>query len=894
MENNCKKEITLKSENGTACKNQKNGCFANRSFYGENLFVLMLFILLTLLFTYPIIRNINNAIAGGYGDPLLNTWIIAHDIRTIFTSPTSLFDGNIMYPARDVLTYSEHLVSLSLIGAPVYFVTKSPLITYNFLLITGFIMSAFGAFLLVKYLTGNIWAGIVGGLIFAFIPYKFAQISHIQICFSGFLPFTLYYLHRYLDTGKKREVFLFGLFYTAQCLASWYYLIYVTLLVLGIIAFVTVFRWSITGLKRLYPLAVTGIVSVAIVVPFAIPYMNTQKRFLDFQRPFSEAEHFAASPRDYFNVFDNSVIYGSFGRFFQQYGVGNEKVLFPGIMALVLVAAALLCLLWLIICRIRKKRDLSSGDTEHDNASDKSPLRKPSFLSDSMNRRRVEIAAYIALALLFFILTFGPYILGRENYIYTLLYNVGFLKLTRVPARFAIPMSISIAVLAGFGLNEIINRARRVEAKQHFKTAIAAGITALVILDVAVLGLSVNHVPAGDAVPEVYNWLKEQGDVVVIEMPASDQEPAVEYGGQVRFLPSLQGFFIPRAGFSMHFSTYHWKDIVNGYSGYFPFFYNKIMVEMQGFPSERTIGMLEALSVDYVIWNMEWVDEDKRGDFDKRLRSSENISIVETFGKTDVYRVENRGAPAEFSDLKMELIAPKKVSGEGAIGMGLMFTNDSEKSFVSMDETLYEIEVTLECDSGFLLTHEQKSHLPFFLDPGESFFVAVELEKSLSSDDYEIFAEISGENLNESMGGGKIHVDKSLRGLEERGLFDGEIGFLKHLPDDGVVEAHHRDGLLYDGLTVVNTGNVPWRTVPNGDEMYGMTRIAVDFYQNGNRVWEEQRCGLPCDVSLGQEVFLPMLIRIPADPGKYDVVLTMVREGYERFGEKLEFILEIK
>ena len=167
----------------------------------EYIMVLALFIIFTIVFTWPLALHPTSSIPGDYGDPLLNTWILAHDARS-FTSPGSLFQGNIMYPARDVITYSEHLFSMAVVAAPVYWLTGNPILAYNFLLLFGFVLSAFGMYLLLRYLTGNRWAGLAAGVFFAFVPYKISQITHIQICFSAFLPFTLLYLHKFF---KRRQ-----------------------------------------------------------------------------------------------------------------------------------------------------------------------------------------------------------------------------------------------------------------------------------------------------------------------------------------------------------------------------------------------------------------------------------------------------------------------------------------------------------------------------------------------------------------------------------------------------------------------------------------------------------------------------------------------------------------
>ena len=192
----------------------------------EYALVILFFFLLAILFTWPLILHPHNGILGGRGDPLLNSWIISWDAKTMFTDPAALFQGNIIYPSRDVLAYSEHQFTLGLIAAPVYFIFRNPILAYNFVIFFSFVFAAFGCYLLVKELTGSRWGGLVAGSFYAFLPYLIAQLSHIQIFFAPFLPFMLLYLYRYLGRGRWRDLVLFGVFFVAQSLASWHYLMY--------------------------------------------------------------------------------------------------------------------------------------------------------------------------------------------------------------------------------------------------------------------------------------------------------------------------------------------------------------------------------------------------------------------------------------------------------------------------------------------------------------------------------------------------------------------------------------------------------------------------------------------------------------------------------------------
>ena len=82
-------------------------------------------------------------------------------------------------------------------------------------------------FLLVRELTGNAAAAFVGGLLFAFAPYRLPQSSHLQVLSSQWMPFVLYGLHAVL---RRRDALrpLAGATaaLVAQNLSCGYYLLY--------------------------------------------------------------------------------------------------------------------------------------------------------------------------------------------------------------------------------------------------------------------------------------------------------------------------------------------------------------------------------------------------------------------------------------------------------------------------------------------------------------------------------------------------------------------------------------------------------------------------------------------------------------------------------------------
>ena len=80
----------------------------------------------------------------------------------------------IFYPAADVLAFSEHLLGVSVIAAPLDWLTGNPVVAANLTSLATFPLCALAAFALARHLTGSSVAAFVAGLVYGFGPYRMA------------------------------------------------------------------------------------------------------------------------------------------------------------------------------------------------------------------------------------------------------------------------------------------------------------------------------------------------------------------------------------------------------------------------------------------------------------------------------------------------------------------------------------------------------------------------------------------------------------------------------------------------------------------------------------------------------------------------------------------------
>jgi len=175
--------------------------------------------------------------------------------------------------------------------------------------------------------------------------------------------------------------------------------------------------------------------------------------------------------------------------------------------------------------------------------------------------------------------------LGFNGIGYPLIYDLmSPIRALRIPALAVILVGFSLAVLAGFGAARIRNSA------------------VVALLAVAVLGESVSlpmpltAIPT-EAPPVYSDMLRDNAGsppVTIVELPI-DYTRSAHYEDQIY----------------MYYSTFHWQTLVNGYSGFFPPAYLEAAAVMRTFPDQRSLEMLRARQIRYVVIHGERMGEDQ-------------------------------------------------------------------------------------------------------------------------------------------------------------------------------------------------------------------------------------------------------------------------------------------
>src|SRR5688572_103216 len=188
---------------------------------------------MTLLIGRSMLTRLSTSIFSDPVDPILNAGILAWNARTIpWTDAWFNFPG--FHPTADALTFSEHLLGLSVVSTPIYWLTGDAVTTYNLTFLATYVLCGVAMFALVWTLTGNATASFLAGFAYAFAPYRASQISHIQVLAAFWAPLSLLGLHRFIEAGRVRRwpwLAVFAVCWMLQAAANGYFLVFFSVLV---------------------------------------------------------------------------------------------------------------------------------------------------------------------------------------------------------------------------------------------------------------------------------------------------------------------------------------------------------------------------------------------------------------------------------------------------------------------------------------------------------------------------------------------------------------------------------------------------------------------------------------------------------------------------------------
>ena len=426
----------------------------------------LIFAVATVVLTYPLAFHPASLSRLDNGDARLNAWAISWVSYQLTHDPFRLFEANTFYPLPHSLAYSEHLTVQGILALPLLLLTDDLVLTNNLILLFSIFASALGMYWLAHALTGSHRAALLAGLFFAFAPFRFNRLPHIQVQLYAFIPLFLACWHQFIETRRRIWLLPMSALFILQALSGTY---------LGAIAAVALAVAIVTLLPFMSPSRrEVGAVALALLaaglalLPFALPYLWVNRE-LGIEWDFDGLQSLSATPRAYLS--SSSHLY----RDLSESLLPREKstdFLFPGLTLVVLGGVGFARLL---VARQRRRFALCYG---------------------------LVLAAGVVLSL------------GPATPVHPFLYeNVIFFRGLRALTRFGLLPLLSLSIFSAFGLAWLFGGSQPVSRRNWITLAIAG----FFVLESTALPYRLE--PFRDEPPEVYEWLSDQKPGPMVELP---------------------------------------------------------------------------------------------------------------------------------------------------------------------------------------------------------------------------------------------------------------------------------------------------------------------------------------------------------------------------------------
>jgi hypothetical protein len=649
---------------------------------------------LTIGLTFPLIRHMGSVLPNDAGDPALNTWILWWNTQAVpYTA--AWWNAPAFYPAPGMLSFSEHLLGLSLISTPLHWLGVGPQAAYNVVFLLTFPLSAIGAYLLTLELTKRRDAAFIAGVLFGFAPYRIAHLPQIQVLASFPMPFALLGLHRYLHDPRPKWLALFAAGWLLQGLCNGYYLLFFSVFVgFWILWFAS--PWARP--RQFIAIGVAWLIAAAPMLPLLLHYREVHAAF-GFARDFSAIRDFGPDVAGLLYAPPHIALWGWLDVFRR-----SEGEVFPGLTIALLVLAGVMFVReqnparlgsWALARRILMGLAITTALVSLSAVlmgpwriepfgvrllSVSNPIKPLTFslalvlglaLTSSGVRRayvaRSVLGFYALAGFVVWLLCLGPVptLMGQPLMYrgpYALLMVLPGFNTLRVPARFWMITTLCLAVIGAIIFDRLTARYPR------WRTAIAAVIIIGALADTWMAGMPVAHAPQ----PFPAFTCQGAASGPVVELPLGNTYPDVA---------------------AMYRQMSHRRPLVNGYSGYFPPHYGALRFGLS-LRHPDVLTQLAALGVRDIVVDRE---PDPGGRWDEYVASHPHVRLICTEGKQSLYRITPSAAPAALppsTGTPIPVAVTRSNVNAGAVAA--MFDQDRTTRWESgpqTDKTMVEIDL---------------------------------------------------------------------------------------------------------------------------------------------------------------------------------------------------------
>ena len=387
----------------------------------QTVFVLLLYMALTVVMTWPIAGRLGSYVPGRNGDTWIHLWTFRWIKDALLSGHSPYFTNLLYYPTGSSLIF--HNIAWVNIAAwlPLQAIFGEGT-AYSLLYLAVIAFNGFATYLLLRYLTGSTLAAFVGGAVVAFWPNILSHSDRTNLILIAWIPLALLYLKRFFDHKRVQDAVFAGIFIALIGLTRWQLLVMAAPLI-GLMILYQLFTDRTNRTPRsLGLLALSGLLALLIMSPFLLPILDEWFTFEEAAELLEDEQSHLTDLVAYLVPGRYHPIWGSaIAGFYNRFPTPNS-VFYVGITSLLLLILGL-------------------------------------------TTRWPQTRIWLLAVLLYLILALGPelHINGavfRLPMPYSLVAESSFIKLIKKPVRFNVLLSIPIAVIVAYGTDTLLQRFR--------------------------------------------------------------------------------------------------------------------------------------------------------------------------------------------------------------------------------------------------------------------------------------------------------------------------------------------------------------------------------------------------------------------------------------------------
>lgn len=572
------------------------------------LIAFIIFLLSGIFITFPWVFH-PTSLTTGYGDNFIYAWIHTWIIEAILSGNIqNIFTTNIFYPYQIGPASSDPNLFTAIFSMIPYLITKEPIITNNFIVISSIVLTGFSLYLLAYTITKDFFASIFAGILVVFSPAYLSFYAHLQMFFIVLTPLSLLFFINFMKTKKTKHFLISLIFFLLQTYNNFLagYFILFSYLIIFFFNFINDKKETIKAISKKNVLIF--IFFVLAIIPVMIPYFQISKEF-GYVRTLKDTVHFAIQPEDLLYTSEFSKL----DEFLNTLPINRESQnneFKPGYLGIIFSILVIFCFI---------------------------------YAFKNFRKKNVNLNSFLGISILGFILSLGPVLhLGRqtihEPFLIPLPYAIFYYVIPgfqgfRNSARWEMLFIIGAAMVIAIILSTILVN------QDKYKKLIIYGLLILGCVAEFDFPMKLINMPTVKDFPKEHHWLATTPkDTIYLEMPV--------YNWNMLDYATLELW-------RLYYSTINYRRTMNGGGGFTPEPWQKLAYQLdEEFPSDKTISGLKDLGVDYVIVHKDQYDLLSKNKFmvnnklmnngDEVLRdlnSNNNLKLIKKFDDAYIYQI---------------------------------------------------------------------------------------------------------------------------------------------------------------------------------------------------------------------------------------------------------------